>query len=130
MSTGNRTILQRVLVLTAAAALVVSPSAFASAADVVSEGTAPFSTPGTRYELVDAHGDVVGELVSESATRVRLRTIGVTNVRRAPSLPAPDARADGRFHPDYSRALSTGQMSAAWQTELDRLFPQPVAGGG
>jgi hypothetical protein len=41
-----------------------------------------------------------------------------------------DARVDTTFHPDYSKALSVEQMSAAWQAELDRLFPQPVTGGG
>ena len=45
----------------------------------------------------------------------------------ATSTPAP---TDATFHPDYSKALTVEQMSAAWQAELDRLFPQPVTGGG
>jgi hypothetical protein len=130
MSSRVPTFGKRVHVLAAVAALVATPAAFASAADATFNGIAPFAAPGAHYALVDADGNVVGELVSESATRVRLRVIGVTNVQRAAAKPARDARNDGGFHPDYSRALSTGQMSAAWQAELDRLFPQPVAGGG
>jgi hypothetical protein len=119
-----------------AAAIVATPAAFASAADAPSDApsntaatSAAIATPGTHYVLVDMNGNVVGELVSESATRVRLRVIGISNAARA-AVPAPDARNDRTFHPDYSKALTPGQMSAAWQAEIDRLFPQPVTGGG
>ena len=122
-----------------AAAIVATPAAFASAADAPSDApsnasatsatSAAIATPGTHYVLVDMNGNVVGELVSESATRVRLRVIGISNAARA-AVPAPDARNDRNFHPDYSKALTPGQMSAAWQAEMDRLFPQPVTGGG
>jgi phage tail tape-measure protein len=44
--------------------------------------------------------------------------------------PTPAPRTETTFRPNYDRALSVGQMSAAWQAELDRLFPQPVTGGG
>jgi hypothetical protein len=118
------------------AAIVATPAAFASAADATSNApadtaatAAAIATPGTHYVLVDVNGNVVGELVSESATRVRLRVIGVTNAARA-AVPAADPRNDRTFHPDYSKALTPGQMSAAWQAEIDRLFPQPVTGGG
>lgn len=53
----------------------------------------------------------------------------VTTVHCAPPA-TPPARTDTTFHPNYDHALSVGQMSAAWQAELDRLFPQPVTGGG
>lgn len=123
--------------LAIAAAIVATPAAFASAApdaptDAPNGATATsaaIATPGTHYVLVDLHGNVVGELVSESATQVRLRVIGISTAARA-AVPAPDARNDRAFHPDYSKALTPGQMSAAWQAEIDRLFPQPVTGGG
>jgi hypothetical protein len=129
--------------LAVAAAIVATPAAFASAAtdapsDVPSTNTAEaggttttaaLATPGTHYVLVDANGNVVGELVSESATQVRLRVIGVSRSARA-AVPAPDPRSDRTFHPDYSKALTPGQMGAAWQAEMDRLFPQPATGGG
>ena len=104
-----------------AAAIVATPAAFAAAA--------PDAPPGTHYVLVDMQGNVVGELVSESATQVRLRVIAVSSAARA-AVTAPDTRRDRTFHPDYSKALTPGQMSAAWQAEIDRLFPQPVTGGG
>jgi len=86
------------------------------------------AVPGAHYELVDSQGNVVGELVSEAR----------------PASPAGSRRHDGPthaaaggptsrrrdVHPDHGKALSVGQMSAAWQAELDRVFPQPVTGGG
>lgn len=41
-----------------------------------------------------------------------------------------EGRPDRSFHPDYSRALSVGQIEAAWQLEIERLFPPVMAGGG
>ena len=128
MSTCKSTVVKRVALATTVAALVALPSAFAVAADAASNDRAPIIAAGTHYDLVDAQGNVVGELVSESATRVRLRIIGVTSVRPVPTvLPA---QPDREFHPDYRGALSVGQMSAAWQAEIDRLFPPPPTGGG
>lgn len=116
--------------LAAVAALVATPVAIASAADVTSEETSPSIAAGAHYDLVDAQGNVVGEVVSESTTRLRLRLIGAMHVQRAAPQPGDAPRTDGAFHPDYSRALTSAQMSAAWQAELNRLFPQPVTGGG
>lgn len=116
--------------LAAVAALVAMPAAIASAADVTSEEPSPFIAARAHYDLVDAQGNVVGEVVSESTTRLRLRVLAVTHVQRAVPQTNVGPRTDGAFHPDYSRALTSAQMSAAWQAELDRLFPQPVTGGG
>jgi hypothetical protein len=124
------TLVKNIHLLAAVAVLVATSAAIASAAEATSEGPAPFAVPGTHYDLVDAQGNVVGELVNESATRVKLRVIGVTNVQHAAPQRTVSRRADSTFHPDYSTALTPGQMSAAWQAELDRLFPQPVTGGG
>jgi hypothetical protein len=87
--------------------------------------------PGTHYQLVDARGNVVGELVSETGTRLRLRPIGTTTTAlRTAQKPAPSNRSSSTFHPDYSQALTTGQMSAAWQAEWDRINPPFATGGG
>lgn len=123
--------------LAAAAAIVATPASFAVAAGtndtaatpVASAPSETLAAPGTHYILVDSQGNVVGELVSESASRLQLRLIGVAKTARA-AVQQPDPRNDRNFHPDYSRALTPGQMSAAWQAEMDRLFPQPVTGGG
>jgi len=121
MSTEKKTVVKKsIYALALAAAIVATPAAFASAAD---------TPPATRYLLVDMNGNVVGELVSESATPVRLRVIGISTAPRSAG-PAPDTRSDRSFHPDYSKALTPGQMSAAWQAEIDRLFPPPLTGGG
>jgi hypothetical protein len=48
----------------------------------------------------------------------------------AVTQPEQDQRADRSFHPDYTNALTPSQMSAAWQVEIDRLFPPAFAGGG
>jgi hypothetical protein len=128
MSKHAGTIVKSATLMAAIAALVATSTPFADAAETAADGTSPLAVPGAHYELVDPQGNVVGEVVSESATRLRLRIIGVTTVQRTePTLPA---RTDTTFHPNYDKALSVGQMSAAWQAELDRLFPQPVTGGG
>ena len=115
--------------LAAAAALVAMPAAFASAADAPPGAPASLIVPGAHYQLVDAHGNVVGELAGETNTRLQLRPIGTTTaLRNAPHAPATASSA--AFRPDYSKALTSGQMSAAWQAELDRINPPFVTGGG
>ncbi|MBV8748074.1 MAG: hypothetical protein JO103_00010 [Candidatus Eremiobacteraeota bacterium] len=123
--------------LAAIATLIATPAAFASAAETdtaplpaATADTTALATPGTHYTLVDAHGDVVGELVSESASHLRLRIIGVANAPRRTIPAASTATSDRTFHPDYGTALTPAQMSAAWQAEVDRLIPQPLTGGG
>jgi len=123
--------------LAAIAALIATPAAFASAAETdtapvpaATTDTAALATPGTHYTLVDSNGAVVGELVSESASRLKLRIIGITNAPRRTIPTASTTTTDRTFHPDFSNALTPGQMSAAWQAEVDRLNPQPIAGGG
>ena len=123
------TIVKSATLMAVVAALVATSAPFADAAEAATDGISPLAVPGAHYELVDSQGNVVGELVSESATRLRLRVVGVTTVQRMPQ-PAVPPRADATFHPDYGKALSVGQMSAAWHAELDRVFPQPVTGGG
>jgi hypothetical protein len=129
MSKYAGTIAKSTTLMATVAALVATSTAFAGAAEAAADGPSPLAAPGAHYELVDSQGNVVGELVSESATRVRLRLLGVTTVQRLPQATVP-ARTDTTFHPNYDHALSAGQMSAAWQAEFDRLFPQPVTGGG
>jgi hypothetical protein len=124
MNNRRGTTVKNIHVLAAVAALVATPAAFASAAD------APFVVPGTRYQLVDERGNVVGELVTETGTRLRLRPIGATGAMRAAQRPALPATSDRTFHPDYRNALSAGQMSAAWQAAWDRINPPLVTGGG
>ena len=123
--------MKNIYALAAVAAVVAMPAAFASAADAASGATASsLIVPGAHYQLVDARGNVVGELVSETGTRLQLRPIGATTaIRTAQKQPLPTT-ADTTFHPDYSKALTSGQMSAAWQAELDRINPPFVTGGG
>jgi hypothetical protein len=58
--------------------------------------------------------------------------IGMSHVAMPTPKPMPtDASGiDRTFHPDYSRALTVDQMSAAWNAEIDRVFETPIAGGG
>lgn len=61
------------------------------------------------------------------------RIAEVAQLRAGATPPAPrtmEAGRDRSFRPDYSRALSVGQMEAAWQREIERLFPSLMAGGG
>ena len=45
--------------------------------------------------------------------------------------PVPDQSGiDRTFHPDYSQALTPGQMIVAWNAEIDRVFQTPISGGG
>ena len=116
------------VVITALSGLPTVAAAAETAVDApVAQTSAALATPGAHFVLVDAEGRTVGELVSERSDRLRLRLIGISAAGR--SVPAPtDARADRTFHPDFSRALSPGQMSSAWQAELDRLFPTVPSG--
>ena len=86
--------------------------------------------PAVHYRLVDERGNVVGELITGGSTRAHLRSIGNAVALRAPQNRAVVRVDDRTFHPDFSKALTTGQMTAAWQAELDRLFPPPAIGGG
>ena len=123
--------MKNIYALAAVAALVAVPASFASAIDAPSDATASLIVPGTHYQLVDGSGKVVGELVSETGTRLRLRPIGTTTTAlRTAQKPAPSSPASSTFHPDYGKALTTGQMSAAWQAEWDRINPPFVTGGG
>jgi hypothetical protein len=128
MSKHAGTIVKGATLMAAVAALIATSTPFVDAAEVAAGGNSLLAVPGAHFDVVDQQGNVVGELVSESATRLRLRIVGVTAVQR--TQPALPARTDTTFHPNYDHALSVGQMSAAWQAELDRLFPQPVTGGG
>jgi hypothetical protein len=61
------------------------------------------------------------------------RIAEVAQLRSGATPPAPrttEADRDRSFRPDYSRALSVGQMEAAWQREIERLFPSLMAGVG
>ncbi len=130
MSIRQCTTVKPIHVLAAVAAIVATPAAFAAAADASSDATASPIVPGARYQLVDVRGNVVGELVTESGTRLQLRPIGTTTALNSAQKQTLPAAADRVFHPDYSKALTPGQMSAAWQAEWDRLSPPPVTGGG
>ena len=136
MNNRPGTTVKPIRLLAAVAALVATPAAFASAADAPSNTAAPLDAsssiiaPGARYQLIDTNGNVVGELVSESGARLRLRPIGVTTAVRTAQKPALPRTADRAFHPDYGKALTPGQMSAAWQAEWDRINPPFITGGG
>jgi hypothetical protein len=114
--------MNKLLTTVALAALVALPAIAATAAETT---TAP-----ARFTVIDADGRVIGELVTARGETLRLRVIGNAAAVAQPLIPAKDLRTDRTFHPDYSHALSAGQMSAAWQAELDRLFPPVVTGGG
>jgi hypothetical protein len=128
MSKHAGTIAKSATLLATVAALVAASTPFATAADAAAV-ISTLDAPGAHDEIVDTNGTVAGDLVSERVTRVRLRIAGVTTIQRMPQATVP-ARTGMTFHPNYDTALSVGQMSAAWQAELDRLFPQPVTGGG
>jgi hypothetical protein len=90
---------------------------------------ATFVAIGAQYTVVDAQGNVVGTLVTDTPAASQMRVIGITNTGRG-KAPAPPARVDRTFHPDYSHALSVDQMTRAWHDELDRINPPVVTGGG
>ena len=60
----------------------------------------------------------------------QMRTIGTVRKTSAPPSVRTAPASDRVFHPDYSRALSVEQLTAAWNAEIERLFPVPVTGGG
>ena len=98
----------------------------ASAAETAINSTTAFGAPDVHFTLLDTDGHIVGELVAEQPGQLRLHAIGSTRA----ATPGTEPRLDRTFHPDFSRALSPGQMQSAWQSELDRLFPPMMAGGG
>ncbi len=106
-----------------AAALAAAAGAAASADELAVQA------PSTaHYRVVDADGMPVGELVVDRGD-VRFRITALA--RRRPNLPAAPERPEPRpFAPDYANALTPDQMTAAWERELARVFPQPVTGGG
>jgi hypothetical protein len=85
---------------------------------------------GAQYTIIDEQGHVVGSLVTDTPPGAQLRVIGIANAKRIAPPAQADVRADRTFHPNYGNALSIGQMARAWQTEIDRLAPQIVTGGG
>jgi hypothetical protein len=67
----------------------------------------------------------------DSGVTQQTRTIGTVRSTATPTRSTrTDLEGDRVFHPDYSRALSVEQLTAAWNAEIDRLFPVPVTGGG
>ena len=91
---------------------------------------AMFVALGAQYTVIDAQGNVVGTLVTDTPATSQMRVIGITNTTRGKTPAQPDRQADRTFHPDYSHALSVDQMTRAWQDELDRINPPVVTGGG
>ena len=89
---------------------------------------ATFVALGAQYTVVDAQGNVVGTLVTDTPAASQMRVIGITNAARGKTPAQPNR--DRTFHPDYSRALSVDQMTRAWNDELDRINPPVVTGGG
>lgn len=90
---------------------------------------ATFVALGAQYTVLDAQGNVVGTLVTDTPPTAQMRVIGITNAGRG-KAPAPAGQVDRTFHPDYSKALSVEQMTRAWHDELDRINPPIVTGGG
>jgi hypothetical protein len=91
---------------------------------------ATFVALGAQYTVVDAQGQVVGTLVTDTPATSQMRVIGITNSGRGKTPAQPDRQLDRTFRPDYSRALSVDQMTRAWHDELDRVNPPVVTGGG
>jgi hypothetical protein len=83
---------------------------------------------------MNKHAGTIVMSTALTATVMALAATGASTVTAAVGpgrpQPTPAPRTETTFHPNYDHALSVGQMSAAWQAELDRLFPQPVTGGG
>jgi hypothetical protein len=84
---------------------------------------------GTQYTVVDADGNVVGTLVTDTPVTSQMRIIGIANAARK-TPPQPVRQPDRTFHPNYSGALTVDQMTRAWHDELDRINPPIVTGGG
>jgi hypothetical protein len=66
----------------------------------------------------------------DSGVTPQTRTIGTVRSTAGPPSTRSELGSDRAFHPDYSHALSVEQMTAAWNAEIERLFPVPVTGGG
>lgn len=63
-------------------------------------------------------------------SRLQKNAAGISRVATPPATPADNSGIDRTFHPDYSRALTVDQATAAWKAEIDRVFETPVTGGG
>ena len=82
-----------------------------------------------QYTVIDADGNIVGTLITDAPPASQLRVAGLADAaRKAPQK--DDQRKDRAFHPDYAKALTVDQAVRAWQSELDRLNPPVVTGGG
>jgi hypothetical protein len=67
---------------------------------------------------------------AQIASRMRdTKVVGISNVPNPPSN-QDESGTDRSFHPDYSNALTSDQMQAAWKAEFDRVFQTPISGGG
>jgi hypothetical protein len=62
--------------------------------------------------------------------RLAQDTTGISRAAVPPATPVDKSGIDRSFHPDYSRALTVDQMTAAWNAEIDRVFETPITGGG
>ena len=99
------------------AAISVLPTA-ASAAEETAGTPAALGARGATFTLVDSQGRVAGELVTEGNNQFRLIT--ATPARSVqPATPAPSAAT---FQPNYVKALTPEQMSAAWHAEFKKFF--------
>ena len=92
-----------------AAALVATCATQAYAQESTADSSAN-ARPATTTTVVAA---------SAPASATSKQNVGLVIAKAAAKDPATT------FSPDYSHALTPGQMTAAWQAELDRLMPQP-----
>jgi hypothetical protein len=91
-------------------ALVTALSNVASA-DQAARNTVPVAAPAAQSRLAQD-------------------TTGILHVAIPPATPADKSGIQRTFHPDYSRALTVDEMTAAWNAEIERVFETPVTGGG
>jgi hypothetical protein len=80
--------------------------------------------------IIASVGSVAPTELDTSGVPPQTRTIGTVRTTAAPSSTTSELGSDRGFHPDYSHALSVEQMTAAWNAEINRLFPVPITGGG
>jgi hypothetical protein len=60
------------------------------------------------------------DTVTKASTATAKQNVEIVTVAKAlEKIP------QSTFSPDYSHALTPGQMTAAWQAELDRVMPMP-----
>jgi protein-disulfide isomerase len=55
---------------------------------------------------------------------------GISQIVVSPATPADESGINRIFQPNDSKALTVGQMTAAWNAEIERVFETPVTGGG